>query len=29
MVGVSGDANNAVMPMNKASTLSAQVQNIL
>jgi hypothetical protein len=29
MVGVSGDVNNAVMPMNKASTLTAQVQNIL
>lgn len=29
MVGVNGDVNNAVMPMNKAGTLSVQVQNIL
>jgi hypothetical protein len=29
MVGVSGDVNNAVMPMNKATAVTVQVQNIL
>lgn len=29
MVGVSGDVSNAIVPMNKASTLTVQVQNIL